>query len=79
MEPGGSMLHSKGLSNNLNPEPNQPLVLIPTSLPIIILYSHLSLGLPKGLFPVCVPFKIFKAVLPSSILATLPANLNLIN
>ena len=24
MEPGGSMLHSQGLSNNSYPEPNQP-------------------------------------------------------
>ena len=24
MEPGGSMPHSQGLSNNSNPEPNQP-------------------------------------------------------
>ena len=34
------------------------------------------LGLPKGLFPVGVPAKILKALLPSSILATWPPHLN---
>ena len=32
---------------------------------------HLRLGLPKGLFPVCLPVKILKALLPISILAKL--------
>ena len=31
--------------------------------------SHLRLGHPKGLFPVDVPVKILKVLLPSSILA----------
>ena len=43
----------------------------------IILSSHLLLGLPKGLFPVGLPVKILKALLPSSILTTCPAHLNL--
>ena len=55
-------------------ESTQFLVLIPIC--ILILSSHLHLGLHKGLFPVDVPFKILKAVLPSSILATRPAYLN---
>ena len=37
--------------------------------------SHLSLGLPKGLFPVGIPVKILKVLLPSSILSTCPAHL----
>ena len=32
--------------------------------------SHLRLGLPNGLFPVGLPIKILKALLPSSILAS---------
>jgi hypothetical protein len=41
--------------------------------------SHLCLGLPKGLFPVSVPAKILKALLPSSILTKWPAHLNLLD
>jgi hypothetical protein len=55
------MLHSQGLSNNLYPEPNQPnsSYKLPISLrSILILPSHLRLGLPKGLFPVGLPVKI---------------------
>ena len=40
--------------------------------------SHLRLDLPKGLFPVDVPVKIFRAHLPSSILATWPTHLDYI-
>ena len=67
MEPEGSMPHSQGLSSNSYPEPNQPNS------------PHLRLGLSKGLFPVGLPVKILKALLPSSILATCLANLNLLN
>ena len=76
------MLHSQGLSNNSYPEPNQPKLpaLIPiSSRSILILSSHLRIGLPKGLFPVGLPVKILKALLPSSILATCPAYLNLLD
>ena len=60
-------------------EPTQFFVLIPISLrSILILSSHLHLGLPKGLFSVGFPVKILKALLPSSILATWPAHLNLL-
>ena len=37
---------------------------------ILIVFSDLRLGLPKGLFPAGVPVEISKAFLPSSILAT---------
>ena len=40
---------------------------------------HSNIVLPKGLFPVGLPIKILKALLPSSILATCPAHLNLLD
>ena len=55
------MPHSEGLSYNPYPELNQPgshvLILISTRS-ILILTSHLHLGLPKGFFPVGSPVKI---------------------
>ena len=60
----GLMLRLQGFSNN-------PFLLITISLGFILMMSsHLSLGLPKVLFPVGVPVKILKKFLPSSILAT---------
>ena len=80
MEPGGPMPHSQELSNNPYPERNQLPALIPlSSRSILILSSHLRLGLPKGLIPVGLPGKILKALLPSSILATCPIHLNLLS
>ena len=73
MEPGGSMPYSQGPSNNHYPQPNQinSLYLIPISLrSILILSSHLRLGLLKGHFPAGVPVNILKAFQPSSILTT---------
>jgi hypothetical protein len=82
MEPGGSMPHSQGLPYNPYPEPNQPnssywyLFFLRS---ILILYSHLRFGLPKGIFPVGVPVKILKALLPSSILSTWLAYVSLLD
>ena len=82
MEPGGSIPNSQGLSNNSYPEPNQPqfpaLIHI-SSKSIMILSSHLRLGLPKGLFAVGLPDKILKELLIFTILATWPANLNFLD
>ena len=41
--------------------------------------SHLCLGLPKCIFPTDLPVKIIKPLLPSSILATWHAHLNLLD
>ena len=46
---------------------------------ILILSSHLRLGLHNDPFPVGLPVKILKALLPFSILATCPAHLNLLD
>jgi hypothetical protein len=43
---------------------------------ILIFSSHMYLDLPEVLFPVGLPVKILKALLPSSILATCSAHLN---
>ena len=79
MEPEGSMPHSQGLSNNSYPEPNQPNSPQFSSRSILILSSHLRLGLPKGLLPVSLPVKVLKTLLLSCILATCPAHLNLLD
>ena len=60
------MPHSQGLSNNSYLSRINPITRIDTYL-------------PKGLLPVGLPFKILKALLPSSILATCPAHLNLLD
>ena len=74
MEPFGSMLHLQGLSNKFF------LVLLPIFLrSILVLHSHLRLGLPKYLFSVGLLVKILKALLPSSILTIWPAHLNLLD
>jgi hypothetical protein len=52
-------------------ELTQYLVKITISkISILLLSSHLRLGLPKGLFPVRLPIKILKELLLSSILAS---------
>ena len=63
------MPHSQGFSlSRIN-----PILRIDTCFFKIhsnILSSHLRLVIPKGIFPVDVPVKILKGLLPSSFLAT---------
>ena len=73
MEPSDSVPYSQGSS--IIPILNRiaPIDSIDTYFfkSMLILSSHLRLGLPKTLFPVGVPVKILKALLPSPlILAT---------
>ena len=74
------MPHSQGLSSNPHPELNQlNFSYIPISLRHILLFSHLHLDLPKGLFPVGLPVRILKAFLLLSTLPTCPAHFNLLD
>ena len=41
--------------------------------PILILFSHLFLGLPSGLLPSCLPIKILYATLPSPYMLYIPS------
>ena len=81
MEPDGSMPHSQGLSSNPYPSRINPIPRIDTYL--FKVQSNIALPStprpPKGLFPVGLPVKSLKALLPSSILATCPAHLNLLS
>ena len=69
MEPGYPMPHLKGISNNPYPEPNQP-----NSSHFFKVHSNNVLpSTPRpsqGLLTVGFSVKTFKALLPSSILAT---------
>ena len=76
MEPGGSMLHSQELSNNSYPEPINPVPHIDTCF--FKICSNIALP-SRDLFPVGLLVNILKVLLPSSILATCPAHLNLLD
>ena len=70
MEPGGPILHLQGLVELV-----QFLILTPIPLrPILVLSSHLCLGLPRSLFPLGLSDNILKTLLHSSILVTCTAN-----
>ena len=72
---GGSMPHLQG-------SPIIPILSRINPIPRIDTYFfnvHLRLDFPNGIFPVGLPVKVLKALLPSSILATCPAHLNLLH
>ena len=81
MEPEGSMLYSQEHSNNpilsrINPITRIDTYFFKVHSNIVL---HLYLGLPIGHFPADLYVKILKAFLPSSILATWSAHLNLLD
>jgi hypothetical protein len=51
MEPEGSLPYSQEPSTGPYPEPDRFNPYYPTCLPILILPTHLRLGLPSGFFP----------------------------
>jgi hypothetical protein len=78
MEPEGSIPNSQELSNCSYPEldqssPHHPHLTSPR--PILILFTHLRLGLPSSLFPYVFPTNDLYAFLFSPIRATWPAHL----
>ena len=82
MESGDTMPHSQGLSNNPYPEPDQPNSLY-WYLFFFKIYSNIVLpSTPRTSWRYLsyrLPVKILKALLPSSLLATWPAYLNLLD
>jgi hypothetical protein len=71
MEPEGSIPNSQELSTCSYPEPDQSSPLHP----ILILSTHLRLGLPSGFFPSGFPTNNLYAFLFSPISATWPTHL----
>jgi hypothetical protein len=69
MEPEGSLLRSQEPTTGPYPEPDSSSLLL-RSIPI--LFSHLCLGVPSGLFPAGYPTKILFTILISPMRATCP-------
>ena len=81
MEPEGSLQHSQAPATCPYPEPNPSSPCPhPTSwIFILILYSHLCLGIPSGLFHSGFPTKILYAPFLFPIRATCPVHFNVLD